>query len=85
MQPTQLGWISPYPWHTLWAYLQQPLFDAKQPLVLNPWEFRQQWWERYLEQCWQQEVVQQLEICWDKQPYQPDTQEISQIDQNSIS
>lgn len=85
MQPTQLGWISPSPWQPLWAYLRQPLFDAKQPVILNPWEFQRRWWENYLEQCWQQEIVQQLENCWAQRPYQPDTKTIDSIDTNSIS
>lgn len=36
----------------LWDYLNQPLFDAQRPIILNPqqfWRFHQ---VQYLERCW---------------------------------
>jgi hypothetical protein len=36
----------------LWKYLNQRLFDPKEPLVLNPNRFWQQHQIQYLERCW---------------------------------
>ncbi|NJO42059.1 MAG: hypothetical protein HC769_20345 [Cyanobacteria bacterium CRU_2_1] len=36
----------------IWKYLNQPIFDAKTPLVLNPNRFWYAHQVQYLERCW---------------------------------
>jgi hypothetical protein len=73
MQLLQSGGTPSSAWQIVWAYLTQPLFNAQRRfLMLNPWQFRRWLRMRHLECCWQQEVVQQLENCWNKPAFPPD-------------
>ncbi|MBW4464113.1 MAG: hypothetical protein KME07_01565 [Pegethrix bostrychoides GSE-TBD4-15B] len=36
----------------IWQFLNQPIFDAKTPLVLNPSRFWQHYQITHLERCW---------------------------------
>jgi hypothetical protein len=36
----------------LWKFLNQPLFDAQQPAILNPHRFWYIYNVRHLERCW---------------------------------
>jgi hypothetical protein len=36
----------------LWQFLQQPVFDPKTPLELNPTRFWQRYRLEHLERCW---------------------------------
>jgi hypothetical protein len=47
-----------------WAYLNQPLFDANQPFILNPREFTHCHKIRQLEHCWRLSERRLLEHCW---------------------
>jgi hypothetical protein len=47
-----------------WAYLNQPLFDSRQPFILNPREFTHFYKIRQLERCWRLSERRLLEHCW---------------------
>lgn len=36
----------------LWQFLNQPLFDPRSPLILNPRRFWHRYQIEYLERCW---------------------------------
>lgn len=53
----------------LWVYLNQPLFDPKCGLILDPLKFTIPYRIRLLERCFAkdyelEQVRQHLEICW---------------------
>uniref|UniRef100_B8HUI2 Uncharacterized protein n=1 Tax=Cyanothece sp. (strain PCC 7425 / ATCC 29141) TaxID=395961 RepID=B8HUI2_CYAP4 len=45
-------------WFPLWQYLNQPLFDQKVKLILNPKQFWQNYQVEHLLRCWEQESSQ---------------------------
>ncbi|NER79822.1 MAG: hypothetical protein F6K42_09620 [Leptolyngbya sp. SIO1D8] len=58
-------------WRIAEAYLKQPLFDKKQAIQLNPFNFRRRYRLTLLEHCWQLDYEietyrSQLEIYWQK-------------------
>lgn len=49
-----------------WAYLNQPLFDEQNPVILNPVTFARLHRTQLLEECWNNDFVALIERCWDR-------------------
>ena len=42
-----------YFWTRVWSYLNQPLFDPKQSVILDPFSFNYYNDVHFLERCWE--------------------------------
>lgn len=47
----------------LWQYLNQPLFDDKTELILNPCRFQHTYRVQLLESCWHQKCYSKKHYC----------------------